>query len=218
MAETKTKIQEVGEKINDTLGEIIRILRREKPGSPLTKVWYSNGSTAEYEIVGELGYESISDRTNVVKVDIGAAVTSIGEFAFSSCSELTSVMIPDSVLSIGNGAFSGCYGLTSIAIPDSVTSIEYAAFYGCSSLMSITLPDGVTSIGGSVFTDCSSLPSLIIPNSVMSIGDYAFNSCSSLMSVSFLGKTKSQVQGMSNYSWELNTGCTIHCTDGDIVL
>ena len=50
------------------------------------------------------------------------------------------VEIPGGVTSIANYAFSGCSNLTSITIPDSVTSIGSSAFSGCSSLESITLP------------------------------------------------------------------------------
>ena len=75
------------------------------------------------------------------------SVTSIGEYAFSSCSGLTSVTIPNSVTSIGMEAFYGCRGLTSVTIPNSVTSIGKFAFYGCSSLTSVVIGSGVTNIG-----------------------------------------------------------------------
>ena len=59
------------------------------------------------------------------------SVTSIGEYAFSSCSGLTSVTIPNSVTSIEQRAFEGCSSLTSVTIPNSVTTIEDGAFWAC---------------------------------------------------------------------------------------
>ena len=67
-------------------------------------------------------------------------VTSIGEYAFADCSNLTSVIIPSSVTSIEDWAFNGCSGLTSIEIPSSVTNIGQSAFEFCSSLISIAIP------------------------------------------------------------------------------
>lgn len=84
------------------------------------------------------------------------SVTSIGEFAFEGCDDLTSVIIGNSVTSIGTGAFSDCTGLTRVTIPDSVTSIGNDAFNLCTGLTSITIPNSVTSIGDSAFY-CTSL-------------------------------------------------------------
>ena len=79
---------------------------------------------------------------------------SIGDSAFSDCSNLTSVVIPDGVTNIGSSAFSDCSNLTSVVIPDSVTTIGNYAFLGCSSLTSLKIPDSVTSIGDSAFFNC----------------------------------------------------------------
>ncbi|MCD8208079.1 MAG: leucine-rich repeat domain-containing protein, partial [Bacteroidales bacterium] len=68
----------------------------------------------------------------------GSKCTSIGKYAFYSCSHLKSMEIPDSVTSIGNYAFHGCSGLTSLTIGTGVTSIGTYVFYGCSSLTSVT--------------------------------------------------------------------------------
>ncbi len=83
--------------------------------------------------------------------------TSIGDYAFSSCSNLTSVTIGNSVTSIGDCAFMFCSSLTSITIPNSVTSIGSDAFYGCKGLTSIVIPNSVTRIGRWAFGGCDGL-------------------------------------------------------------
>ena len=65
---------------------------------------------------------------SVKKVVIKDGVTSIGDYAFWNCSNLTSITIPDSVTSIGKSAFESCSQLASIEIPSSVTSIGERAF------------------------------------------------------------------------------------------
>lgn len=153
-----------------------------------------------------------------MEVEIGSAVTSIGDWAFYNCGSLTSVTIPSSVTSIGDDAFYNCSGMTAMTIPSSATSIGVEAFFGCSGLTSVTIPDSVTSIEWHAFEGCSGLTNVTIGNGVTFVGDQAFVGCSGLTSVTFAGKDKATVQGMANYRWELTTGCVIHCTDGDITL
>ena len=59
-----------------------------------------------------------------------------------------------SVTSIGNDAFSYCSDLQSVTIPNSVTSIGDCAFWDCSNLQSVTIPNSVTSIGYDAFAEC----------------------------------------------------------------
>ena len=68
---------------------------------------------------------------------IGNSVTSIGDYAFESCTNLTSVTIPNSVTSIGKSAFEDCTYLTSVTIGNSVTSIGSWAFEDCDNLKNI---------------------------------------------------------------------------------
>ena len=105
---------------------------------------------------------------------IPAAVTAIGNGAFSGCTGLTSVTIPDGVTSIGADAFLECIGLTSITIPDGVTTIGWQTFWGCSGLTSVTIPDGVTAIYDRAFYHCTGLTTVTIPAGVTTIGEEAF--------------------------------------------
>ena len=94
--------------------------------------------------------------------------------------EIENLIIPDGVTSIGNFAFSGCTDLTSVTIPNSVTSIGEAAFDRCSGLTSLVLSDYLTIIMKESFQSCSALTSLTIPSSVQYIYQNAFNGCSAL--------------------------------------
>ena len=132
------------------------------------------------------------------------SVTSIGNYAFSSCESLTSVEIPNSVTSIGDHAFYSCSNLTSVEIPNSVTSIGDEAFRTCDSLRSIEIPNSVTSIGNSAFYGCDSLTSIEIPNSVTSIGDKAFAVCDSLTSVVWNVKKCSDFKNLENRPFAAN--------------
>ena len=85
---------------------------------------------------------------------VSYTVTSIGDYAFYTCSGLTgNLTIPNSITTIGNKAFSSCSGLTgNLIIPNSVTSIEQWAFSGCTGLTgSLTIPYSVTSLGQFAF-------------------------------------------------------------------
>ncbi len=144
---------------------------------------------------GNVVYDSRNGCNAIIKINSNAlivgcsttiipdSVTSIGEYAFDSCSELISIILPDRVTSIGNYAFYKCSNLISVTLPDSMTGIGYGAFRDCSSLTSIDIPEGVTSIRNYTFDGCSSLTTVTLPESVTSIGDYAFYGCKSLASV-----------------------------------
>jgi len=93
------------------------------------------------------------------KFIIPMSVTSIGDFAFSDCTDLSEVIISDS---IGDYAFSGCTGVTEIIISNSVTSIGMRAFAHCRGLSSVTIPSSVTSIGDGAFAECSGMKDFII--------------------------------------------------------
>jgi len=118
-----------------------------------------------------------SYRTNVKTVTIANTITSIGNFSFSSCKNLTSVTIGSGVKKIGDAAFSFCTSLASISIPNSVTSIGMGAFSSCSKLASISLPSSVTTLGDGAFEYCTALKTISLPDSITSIGENAFLDC-----------------------------------------
>ena len=89
-----------------------------------------------------------SNKPLLKTVNIGEAVTKIGNNTFSGCTGLTAITIPSNVTSIGEYAFKNCTGFTSMIVPNTVTNIDRWAFYGCSNLTKITLPF----VGGKPYT------------------------------------------------------------------
>lgn len=72
-----------------------------------------------------------------------------------------------SAATIGDSAFSVCSNLESIKNPTNVTLIRNSAFYECSKLQSITIPSSVTSISNEAFSKCYQLASIAIPASTI---------------------------------------------------
>jgi len=108
-----------------------------------------------------------------------------------------SVAILGGVTSIGNSAFQSCSNLTGVTIPGSVTSIGSSAFIACTSLTSVTIPSSVTSIGSSAFQSCSKLLSACFMGNAPTISSQTFSSAASGFKVYyFTGKA-----GFSSPTW-----------------
>ena len=110
-------------------------------------------------------------------------VTTIANYAFYSCEQLTSVTIPASVTLIGEGVFFGCTALRHVSIPESVTNMAPYVFYSCSSLQSVELPQSLTYMGDGMFCSCTSLKEVSVPELIDSIPLRCFYHCDSLRTV-----------------------------------
>lgn len=88
-------------------------------------------------------------------------------FAHSLTNLTGHLTIPDGVTTIGESAFTACSNLTDLSLPDSVKTIEPSAFYGCSNLESDLDLSNITSFGsiwiGAHFQGCAKLKSVILP-------------------------------------------------------
>ena len=152
-----------------------------------------------------------------------AAVTSIEKSAFSNLPELVTVEIGNNVKTIGKDAFRGCENLEEVTFGSALTYVYPDAFYECTSVKAVhgaSLRDWLEiefvncasnpmhlsaqlSFGDDLFTEldlaksgiyvekinnhafygCSSLETVKINGTVNTIGDYAFSNCASLSSL-----------------------------------
>lgn len=185
---------------------------------------------------GDFGYQILYDETVEItdyygtntKVEIpsalrGYTVTSISNYAFSGCENLTSISLPDSVTSIGKGAFDGTAWYESqpnglvyagkvaykykgtcpetILLKEGTLGIAEDAFAKCKKLANITIPDSVTTIGSGAFSGCESLTSIIIPDGVTTdIEEWTFSNCINLTSV-IIGDDVTRID------WRAFSGC-----------
>lgn len=154
--------------------------------------WVLDLSTGELVIDGQGEMENYSNsystpwsnyRNDIKSIVIGDKVTTISDYAFYSCYQITRITIPDSVTTIGNYAFYNCSDLTSATIGNGVTTIGDYAFKNCDSLTKVTISDSVTIIGDYAFESCDSLAKITIGNNVTDIGGYAFYNCDSLTNI-----------------------------------
>lgn len=103
-------------------------------------------------------------------------VTSIGEYAFKGCTNITDMILAStSITSIDNNAFDGCTGLTGLNFPKCLTAIGESAFTGCTALEAIHLDKTqLATIDNSAFYGCSGLTLVYLPETLTAIGNYAF--------------------------------------------
>ncbi|NCB85241.1 MAG: leucine-rich repeat domain-containing protein, partial [Bacteroidia bacterium] len=127
---------------------------------------------------------AFNGKNSLVSIKLPESLTIIGDYAFTSCTNITSnVPLPRDLVSIGKFAFNGCLRMTGgLHFPPSLTTIGESAFSGCTGLKgTISFPESVTTIQGSAFNECTGLSGqLVLPNSITSIGSYAFQKCQNL--------------------------------------
>lgn len=122
-------------------------------------------------------------------------VTSISNYAFTGCTEITSVTLPNTLTTIGNNAFDGCRGITEVSFRNSLTTIGNFAFRSCILLANIVFPTSLERIGEKAFDGCTSLTSITIPSGVTSIGSQAFVGCTSITAVTYNARSSSYGNG-----------------------
>ncbi|MBQ8228339.1 MAG: leucine-rich repeat protein [Clostridia bacterium] len=160
---------------------------------------------------------------------IPSSVTTVLDYAFFFCTEISRITIPDSVKYIGSYAFAYCYALFDISISDNITDIGQYAFhqtqyynesdnwtsdalyigkYLIEAMSSIsgtyTIVDGTKVIASSAFSKNSNLTEVTIPDSVITIGDSAFSNCKKIENITL----PDSITTIGNASFQDCTGLT----------
>lgn len=130
----------------------------------------------KYAKNGMTPWSDIKDQ--IKKVVVGEGITTIGEYSFYNCVNLTEVQLPSTLKKIcGSGVTGGANSSSTLA--------SYGAFRGCTSLTKINFPEGLEEIDNVAFRDCSALKTVILPNSLKTLGIGSFVHCTALSRVDF---------------------------------
>lgn len=166
----------------------VKIVSSGKAGENISWRLMEDG-TLYFEGTGKMfDYSGISipgwllNGITIKRVVMLGGITSIANYAFYGCSNLTEIELSPVLGEIGVRAFYNCSSLTEIELPEMLSSIGECAFYGCKSIKSVVLHELVTTLGDKIFWNCTGLESVEIKSTnIITIPTYMFYNCQSLV-------------------------------------
>lgn len=139
------------------------------------------GANAE-TIIGSTSNFNSYKQVYLQKVELGANITSVGQYTFRNQLQLSTITIPAGLKFSGINIFDTCRSLKALIVPTGQTAIgNYFICY--SAIKALSLPNGVTSVGTYFGRECRNLIRFAFPDSVTSIGAYMFHTCYALKRV-----------------------------------
>lgn len=164
--------------------------------------WYNSQPDGDV-YAGKVYYKYKGKMPENTSIEIEAGTKGIAGSAFKDCAGLTSIIIPNSVTSIGDDAFSGCTNLTRINWnAENVSDFGYYdnIFFHAGTAedgIDVVFGDNVKSIPAYAFRNVSSIKSVTIGNSVTSIGNEAFRGCTGLTKINW------NAENVSDFSYNV---------------
>ena len=119
------------------------------------------------EITGLKKTNTYSWNYELVSVDASSLTswTTIQDFAFYVCNNLTSITLPDSITTVGNSAFANS-GIDSLDfLPEGLTRINSNAF-NSTQITSVSLPSTVVRVETDAFSGCLLLTSIAVSENI----------------------------------------------------
>ncbi len=139
-------------------------------GTALASIDFSKA--AELEEIGAYAFYE----TAIDKIVLADAVTSVGNYAFYNCANVTEFKLSSSISNIGEYAFAKLPKITAVTISGNDTKVGNGAFEDCSSLKDVTLESGVSSIGNNSF-GFTAVTSIVLPDTITSLSGNPFGGC-----------------------------------------
>ena len=130
----------------------------------------------------DVGYDVFDNCSNIEKLDLTRGSGHALKVTTTYCNgqSLKTVIIEEGFESIGEEAFSNCSNLTEITLPNSIKNIGIKAFYECSNLTNVNFGNSLEIIEDFAFSGCKKLSRIDLPASIKSLGDRVFSGCLSV--------------------------------------
>ena len=149
------------------------------------------------------------DAAAVKEVVIEDGVTSVGQYAFYGCGNLSSIQFGADVGSMWLGAFAECDSLPTVVIPDNITRLGEGAFLGCDGLASVVIGDGLHTAGPFAFKDCPVLTELTIGRSIERVTVCDLGICTEVLKTVTVTKETESLADSAFYGYEAITAISL---------
>ena len=178
-------------------------------GKPVTKV-LARAFENETELIGinlpaavtEIGEYALYGLSGVEKLVLPANLESIGDYAISNCINLEELHLGEKLKYLGKSALEDNRNLLSLVFPTTIEEIDEYALSG-SALQTVVFGSNLKKIGRSAFAG-TNIISIDLPIGLESIGDSAFINCRELIEVKFGGEYDGKVTSLGAYAFK---GC-----------
>ena len=148
---------------------------------------------------------------------IPANVSTVAQYAFEGCKQLTSVTFAagSKLQSISAYFFLGCDSIQNIVFENgcALTSIQAHGLEGMKNLISIDFGDArLTNIDNYAFRYCSSLATLNLPDTLINIGRFAFYKCTAISSLT----VPETIEHIGSYAFHGTDNCALYFSGAEL--
>lgn len=141
------------------------------------------------ETVVSVAKEVLGRKKGITKVTLPDTVKTLQENALAYNDDLVEIDFGKGLESIGDNAVAYCEKLKIATLPSTLKSIGKSAFTDDSSLTEIVIPEGIDTIGSSAFSFTDGVKKITIPASMNEFRSFDFSS-KSLEEINFKGEYK----------------------------